>query len=374
MTRVLHVQKVSGISGSEAHLLSLLPALRSRGWDARMIVLHEGEPGAREFADALRASDVPVESWRMHFDLDPTVPLRLVQRLAVRRPEIVHTHLVHADVLGLPAAALARVPGRVSTKHGFNEFRSNPAVARADRLAARFAHRQIAISQGLANYLGTVEGFGADAFTVVHYGIDPGTEPTEPREPTRLAAVGRLIPIKGFDVLLRAFALARDDVPELTLEIAGAGPLEQELRAGAPAGVTFLGRVSPISEVYERGAIVVVPSRGEGFGMVALEAAERGRAAIVSDVGGLPEIVADGETGVVVPPEDAAALARAIASLVRDPELVRTYGAAARRRALAQFSAEAAVDGVERVYRHLLNSRSTAAAASSASTKSNDTR
>ncbi|MGH7623680.1 MAG: glycosyltransferase, partial [Gemmatimonadaceae bacterium] len=281
---------------------------------------------------------------------------------------------VHADVLGLPAAALARVPARVSTKHGFNEFRSNPAVARADRLAARFAHCQIAISHGLASYLGAVEGFGADAFTVVHYGIDHGAEPVPPREPARLAAVGRLIPIKGFDVLLRAFALARDEVPDLMLEIAGAGPLDAELRAGAPEGVTFLGRVTPIAEVYERNAIVVVPSRGDGFGMVALEAAERGRATIVSNVGGLPEIVADGMTGVVVPPGDVAALARAIVSLVRDPELVRSYGAAARHRALAQFSAEAAVDGVERVYRHLLSTRSSTAAASSASTKSNDTR
>ena len=370
MTDVLHVQKVSGISGSEAHLLSLLPRLRRRNWDARMLVLHEGEPGAREFVDAMRAHDVPTEAWRMRFDLDPTVPARLLRR----RATIVHTHLVHADVLGLPAAALARVPARVSTKHGFNEFRSSRLVARADRAAARLAHRQIAISHGLARYLAQTEGFDEDDFTVVHYGIEAGAEPPPPSVPTRLAAVGRLIPIKGFDLLLRAFALARAELPELTLEIAGAGSLDAELRASAPGGVTFLGRVSPVADVYERNAIVVVPSRGEGFGMVALEAAERGRATIVSDVGGLPEIVADGETGTVVPTEDVEALARAIVTLVSDEELVRAYGAAARRRALDQFSAESAADGVERVYRDLLKSRSIAAPASSASTKSNEMR
>lgn len=367
MTQVLHVQKVSGISGSEAHLLSLLPRLRRRGWDARMIVLHEGEPGAVEFAAALRAADVPVEAWRIRLDLDPTVPLRLLGR----RPGILHTHLVHADVLGLPAGALARVPVRVSTKHGFNEFRSSRLVALADRAAARCAHRQIAISAGLARYLERTEGFAPGTFTVVHYGIEPGDEPPPPPAAPRLAAVGRLIPIKGLDVLLRAFAQARTEVPELTLELAGAGPLAAELRAAAPEGVTFLGRVAPVAPVYERNAIVVVPSRGEGFGMVALEAAERGRAAIVSDVGGLPEIVAHGETGTVVPAEDAGALARAIVELARDPERVRAYGAAARRRALAQFSADAAADGVERVYRELWSARSSAAAASSASTKSN---
>jgi glycosyltransferase involved in cell wall biosynthesis len=367
---VLHVQKVSGISGSEAHLLSLLPLLRDRGWDARMIVLHEGEPGAREFIAALQERDVPVEAWRMRLDLDPTVSARLVRR----RAAIVHTHLVHADLLALPAAALARVPIRVSTKHGFNEFRGHRLIAAADRTVARLAHAQIAISQGLADYLAATEGFARDAFRVVHYGIAPGPEPPPPPEPTRLAAVGRLIPIKGLDVLLTAFASARAEVPELTLEVAGAGPLEAELRAAAPDGVTFLGRVAPATEVYERNAVVVVPSRGEGFGMVALEAAERGRAAVVSGVGGLPEIVADGETGIVIPPEDAAALARALVTLARDEQLVHSYGSAARRRALESFSEDAAADGVDAVYRDLLSARSTAAAASSARTKSNDTR
>ncbi len=368
--KVVHVQKVSGVSGSEAHLLSLLPRLRSRGWDARMLVLHEGEPGAREFVEAMRAQEVPTETARMRFDLDPTAPIRLVRS----RATIVHTHLVHADVLGLPVAALARVPVRVSTKHGFNEFRSSRAIAAADRAAGRFAHRQIAISRGLARYLADTEGFREDDFTVVHYGIEPGPEPPPPPASLRLAAVGRLIPIKGFDLLLRAFGRARDRLPALTLEIAGAGPLDAELRANAPDGVTFLGRVSPATEVYERNAIVIVPSRGEGFGMVALEAAERGRPAIVTAVGGLPEIVADAETGAVVPPEDIELLARAIVTLAGDEELVRSYGAAARRRALDQFSAEAAADGVELVYRDLLNKRSMAAPASMTSKKSNGTR
>jgi glycosyltransferase involved in cell wall biosynthesis len=366
----VHVQKVSGVSGSEAHLLSLLPGLRDGGFDASMLVLHENEPGAHEFIERMRAAGVPTEAWRMRFDLDPRVPARL----ALRRPDILHTHLVHADVLALPAGALARVPVRISTKHGFNEFRDRRAIAVADRAAARCAHRQIAISAGLARYLSETEGFAPDAFTVVHYGIEPGPEPPPPPDAPRLVAVGRLIPIKGFDLLLRAFADARQEVPELTLELAGAGPLETELRAAAPDGVVLLGRVSPPAPLYERNAIAVVPSRGEGFGMVALEAAERGRAAIVSDVGGLPEIVAAGETGLVVPAEDIAALTRAIVELARDPERVRALGAAARRRALAQFSESAATDGVVRVYREELKRRSAAADASRTSRKSNGTR
>jgi len=166
-----------------------------------------------------------------------------------------------------------------------------------------------------------------------------------------------LIEIKGFDVLLRAFAIARRDVPQLTLELAGAGPLQERLSASAPDGVTFLGRVSDVAPCYERSSILVAPSRGEGFGLVALEAAERGRAAIVSDVGGLPEIVADGETGLVVPAGDERALAESIVALTRDPVRVRAMGAAARRRAVEEFSAEAAAAGVEAVYRQELDRR-----------------
>jgi glycosyltransferase involved in cell wall biosynthesis len=364
------VQKVSGVSGSEAHLLSLLPRLRARGFDASMLVLHENEPGAEEFVDRMRAQEVPTETWRMLFDLDPSVPARL----ALRRPDVLHTHLVHADVLGLPAGALARVPVRISTKHGFNEFRASRAIAIADRTVARLAHRQIAISAGLADYLAATEGFDRAAFTVVHYGIEPGAEPPPPPEAPRLLAVGRLIPIKGFDVLLRAFAAARSELPELTLEIAGAGPAEAELRAAAPEGVTFLGRVGDVAALYERSLVVVVPSRGEGFGMVALEAAERGRAAIVSNVGGLPEIVAEGETGLVVPREDAAALARAIVELARDPARAAALGAAARQRAVTSFSAEVAADGVADLYRQELSNRSMVETASSTSRKSNGTR
>src|SRR5207245_6694697 len=122
--KVLHMQKVAGISGSEAHLLSLLPRLRERGWDVRLLMLHEHEPGAWDFARELTARGVPLDAIPLGADVDPLAFVRLVSYLARHRPQILHTHLVHADVYGQLAGTLAGIPLRVSTKHGFNEFRA----------------------------------------------------------------------------------------------------------------------------------------------------------------------------------------------------------------------------------------------------------
>src|SRR5436190_12662944 len=170
---VLHLQKVAGISGSEAHLLSLLPALRARGWDVRLLMLHEHEPGAWRFADALRARGVPLDAIPLARDVDPVAFLRLTGYLMRYRPTILHTHLVHADVYGQLAGTFAGIPLRFSTKHGFNEFREGRMFGLTDRAVASVANVHVAISRGLARYLAETEGFGEEEFEIVHYGIAP---------------------------------------------------------------------------------------------------------------------------------------------------------------------------------------------------------
>ena len=353
---VLHVQKVAGISGSEAHLLQLLPDLRKRGWDARFLMLHEEEPGAWEFAEELRARGVPLDDVRLRADVDPVAFGEVTAYLARHRPRILHTHLVHADVYGQLAGSVARVPLRLSTKHGFNEFREGRWFGFADRSVGSLAHVHIAISRGLAQYLADTEGFDEENFEIVHYGISSNgaATPYSGSEP-RLLCVGRLIPIKGHLVLLRALAQARARVPDVTLDLAGRGPLGPALEAyaaelGLGDAVRFLGFVSPVQAAIEDAAAVVVPSVGEGFGMVALEAMERARPVIASAVGGLPEIVADGETGIVVPPADAEALADAIVALAADLPRAAAMGSAGRSRALAEFTPERCVERVEELY------------------------
>ena len=352
---ILHVQKVAGISGSETHLLSLLPRLRERGWNTRMLMLHQYEPGAREFAQELRSRGVPLDAFALRADVDPVAFLRLVGHFVRDRPALLHTHLVHADAYGQPAGTLARVPVRVSTKHGFNEFREARAFALADRGLAQLAHAQVAVSHGLARYLAETEGFAEESFEIVHYGVAAGAAVPPYDGSPRLLTAGRLIPIKGHILLLRAFAAALEQVPELELHIAGRGPLEPALRALASelrlrGRIRFLGQVVPIQHALERASIVVVPSLGEGFGMIALEAMERARPVIAAAVGGLLDLVQDGETGLLVQPGAAEPLARAIVELAADPAKAARLGEAGRRRALSEFPEARAVERIERLY------------------------
>jgi glycosyltransferase involved in cell wall biosynthesis len=387
---VLHMQKVAGISGSEAHLLQLLPDMKRRGWDIRFLMLHEHEPGAWEFARELEAGGVPVESVAMHADVDPGTFVRVLAYLIRHRPTILHTHLVHADAYGQTAGTLAGVPVRLSTKHGFNEFREGRIFALGDRTLGALAHRQIAISRGLARYLAETEGFPEPDFEIVHYGIAAGPEP-KPYEGNelRFLCVGRLIPIKGHVVLLRAFRRVLDEYPEARLDIAGRGTLEHGLKdlareLGLSHAVRFLGHMTPIQRSIEDSFAVVVPSLGEGFGMVALEAMERARPVIAASIGGLEDLVRDGETGLLVPPGEAEPLAAAMLELAADPARAAALGRAARARALERFPEDRCTERTEEVYRFWLNgrlngalgngTRSIAAAASSASTKSHGTR
>jgi glycosyltransferase involved in cell wall biosynthesis len=360
---VLHVQKVAGISGSEAHLLQLLPALKSRGWDIRFLMLHEQEPGAWEFARALEAGGVPVDGIEMKTDVDPGTFARVLTYLVNHRPTILHTHLVHADAYGQTAGTVAGVPVRLSTKHGFNEFREGRIFALGDRTIGALAHRQIAISRGLARYLSETEGFVEPDFEIVHYGIAAGAEP-EPYagEAPRFLCIGRLIPIKGHVVLLRAFRQVLDVRSDATLDIAGRGVLEHGLKdlsreLGLNGSVRFLGHVTPVQRAVEQSLAVVVPSLGEGFGMVALEAMERARPVIAASIGGLEDLVRDGETGLLVPPGESGALAEAMLAMAADPALAVAMGREARRRAIERFPEARCTERTEEVYRHWLEVR-----------------
>jgi glycosyltransferase involved in cell wall biosynthesis len=332
----MHVHRIRGIGGSERHLLTLLPALAELGVDVTMVGLDDPEWNATDFYDALRVPAVRLRSAR---DVDPLLLARLTRTL---NADVVHTHLVHADLYGGLAAKL-RGERLVSTKHNDDPFRLG-RFRHVERGLTRIADRVIAITESLRRF--TVERVGVPTrkVEVIHYGLDAppepwGENPPDPVPPdaTVLVAVCRLVEQKGIDVALRALA----ELPDTYLVVLGEGQERARLEAlarelGVGNRVYLPGRVPDVAAWLQRASVLVHPVRWEGFGLALLEAMLSGLPVVASRVSSVPEIVVDGETGLLVPPDDPQALAQGIRTALANPQ----YGEAGRARAHAEFSVE----------------------------------
>jgi glycosyltransferase involved in cell wall biosynthesis len=337
--KVLHVHRIGGIGGSERHLLTLLPALAERGVDVRFLGLDDPSRAPDPFYEALA---VPYERLAAPRDVDPALALRV--RRAVRSADLVHTHLVHADVYG--AFGARRL---VSTKHNDDPFRAG-AFRFVERALAHRASRVIAITQALARFQIERVGLPADKVEVIHYGLDDlpqawGANPPDPVPPGArvLLCVCRLEPQKGVDVAIRALA----DIPDAHLVVLGEGPQRAELEQLAGDRVHLLGRVPDVAAWLRRADVLVHPARWEGFGLALLEAMLASLPVVATRVSSIPEIVVDGETGLLAPPDDASALAAAVNRVLADPG---GFGERGRARAQAEFSVAEMTDRTLAVY------------------------
>jgi glycosyltransferase involved in cell wall biosynthesis len=347
--KVLHVQRIGGIGGSERHVLELLPALRGRGLDVSFLGLDDTNAAAPgSFYDALSERGVPFDRLECPRDADPLLARRV--RAAVKRAgaELVHTHLVHADVYGA-VAVLGSRSTLVSTKHNDDPFRSG-RFRHLERLLTRRASRVVCITGALARFNREVVGLPAEKLRVVHYGLDAPPEPWGPPggpelpdDAPVLVAVCRLVPQKGVDVAIEALVRIRERHPGARLVVLGEGPLRGELsalasRVGVEDAVSLPGRVGDVAWWLRRATLVVHAARWEGFGLALLEAMLCSRPVVASGVSAVPEIVVDGETGLLVQPDDPGALAEAVAALLDDPARAAALGEAGRERALTEFS------------------------------------
>jgi glycosyltransferase involved in cell wall biosynthesis len=303
---------------------------------------------------------------------------RLTRRLRQGRYDIVHTHTSKAGLLGRLAAERAGVPIVVHTPHG-NVFHGyfNPILTRLfvwmERHGARRTGRIIELTAGgIEEHLN--EGIGQrDQYTVIFSGIDihPFDAAIENREATRAArgiapedvligGVGRLEPVKGFTYFVEAAKAIAAKAPEARFLHAGAGSQAAKLReAAGPLGerFQFAGLREDVPELMAAMDILVAPSVNEGMGRVLLEAGAAAVPAVASRVGGIPDIVDDDETGLLVPPRDAAAIAGAVLELIRAPERRRLMGATARAKVAPHYSLESMVERIEALYEELIDEK-----------------
>ena len=366
--RVAHIHRIGGIGGSERHLLTLLPALAARGIGVRMIGLDNPAAAPDPFYADLERHGVEYHRIPCPRDLDPMLARRVRRTVKALRPDIVHTHLVHADVYGSLGARGSRAT-LVTTKHNDDPFRRG-AFRHVERLITRRAARVICITGALARFCVESVGLPEEKVSVVHYGLDDPPAawdgpagPHLPDDARVLVAVCRLDDQKGLDVAIAALAQVRERHPGTVLVVLGEGPLRDELTARARrhdvADALFLpGRVGDVTRWLRRAEVVVHPARWEGFGLALLEAMLCARPLVASSVSAIPEIVVDGGTGLLVPPDDVAALAGAITELLDDPDRAARLGAAGLERAHALFSVAAMTEKTLAVYRAVLASPS----------------
>jgi glycosyltransferase involved in cell wall biosynthesis len=344
--KVLHIHRIGGIGGSERHLLTLLPALAERGVDVRFLGLDDPSRAPEPFYEALA---VPFARLPAAHDIDPRLAWQVGRE--TRRADLVHTHLVHADVYG--ALGARRL---VSTKHNDDPFRAG-AFRFVERALARRASKVIAITEALARFQVERVGLPAGKVAVVHYGLDElpeawGSNPSDHLRPDArvLLAVCRLERQKGVDVAIRALPTIRARYPQAELVVLGEGAeraaLEQ-LASTLEVPVHLPGRVPDVAAWLRRADLLVHPARWEGFGLALLEAMLASKPIVATKVSSIPEIVADGQTGLLVAPDDAAALAAAVTRLLDNPG---GYGEAGRKRAQSQFSVAGMADRTLALY------------------------
>jgi glycogen(starch) synthase len=221
----------------------------------------------------------------------------------------------------------------------------------------------VANSQAMLDDVAQLDPTSTVRSSVIHEARRAPDEPPAPLpfDPPVVLGYGRVERDKGFDVAIAGFARARGEVPEARMVIAGDGSARPGLEAqarelGVEEAVEFRGWVAPerVPQLINQATVVVVPSRWrEAFGLVAVEAALMERPVLATRVGGLEEVVADGETGVLVRNEDDRALARALVGLLRDRERASAMGRAGRGRALRKFDFDAHVEAYERLYARL---------------------
>jgi glycosyltransferase involved in cell wall biosynthesis len=275
---------------------------------------------------------------------------RLVDAFAALAPDLVVLHGFGAYSYGVIAARLAGVRGVVRVEHSPELY--GPHYALVSALTASRTDGTILVSRHLERYL-QERGTRLPRPAVVYNGIDPA--PFEAiarpslggREPV-LLMVARLDVAKDHATLVDALALLRDRGRQVRLRLAGDGPLRADIesrvrRHRLESQVELLGYRDDLVALHDQCDVVVLSTHFEGFGLALVEAMAAGRPVIATDVAAVPEVVADGRQGLLVPPRDPAALAAAIARLLDDPEEARAMGQRGRARVRERFTLDASV-------------------------------
>ncbi len=374
-----------GIAGVERTAVDLAREFKARGWATQLVFAQpvDGEPTRLAVPGRTAAEERTIllewcRTQGVEAETSPTLHgayatlswqdvLNLRRFVAAHKPDIVNiqcgsNHVALKDVIAVRLAGLARLVVSIHHPDPWGEdIRRRTNTGRASRLC----HALVAPSRATRDLLLEAD-VSARKIRIVPSGV-----PVPTRLPSRadararldippdafvISSIARLVPHKSIDCLIEATARVPDPRGELRVVVAGDGPERADLEDLAAARLgpraVFLGRIpdETVPDVYAASDLFCLPSQLEGFGLVYVEAAYRGVPSIGAKVGGVPDVILDGETGLLVPPGDPDALATAIARLRDDPALRARMGEAARTRAYAEFTVERMAERYAKVY------------------------
>lgn len=374
--KILRVITRLNIGGPARQALMLHRALAERGHECELV---SGAPQAEEGAFPPPAEHYTlVKALRRETDFlaDARAIQALTHIMRSLEPDIVHTHTTTAGGLGRIAARRAKVPVVVHTFHGhvLSGYLSGPqtrALTAAERFLARRTDALISVSTRVRDELLALGIGRPEQWRVVPLGLELGELLNGPQETAAARAalglpvegplvgiVGRLAAIKDHETFLAMASRLAASRPDVSFVVAGDGALRESLETKARQlvgdRVRFLGWVTDLPTLYGALDVVALTSRNEGTPVALIEAGAAAKPVVATDVGGVAEVVRDGETGFVVPPGDVEALADRVGKVLDEPETARTLGLAGRAWVRERFSAERLVEDLAFLYEDLL--------------------
>jgi glycosyltransferase involved in cell wall biosynthesis len=343
--------------GTERQMIELLRRLDRRRWTVHLACFEKTGAWFGRAAEAAASVAVfPVTSLR-----NASIAVHLVRFSRWCREQsiaVVHTTEMPSNIFGLPGAALARVPVRIGSRREINRGRTRRDIA-TQRAAYCFAHTIVANSRAAADRL-LLERVPSRKVTIIPNGLDLDLDVLKggaaPRSTLRtIVVVANLRAEKGHDVLIDAAADVLRRFPDARFEIVGTGPERDRLLARSQArqvahAFFFLGHREDVTARLMAADIFVLPSRSEAFPNAVLEAMAAGLPIVASGVGGIPELVDNGRTGLLVSPGDSKDLADRLCELMADPAQAARLGEAARSEARSRYSFDRMVAAFEGLY------------------------
>jgi glycosyltransferase involved in cell wall biosynthesis len=379
--KVLHVITRLSVGGAPQNLLAIAGGLDGNRYEVS-VVCGTGDPSEGSLMDRASSMGIPVRVVRgLQREIAPLKDAltfwRLLRLIRGGRYQIVHTHISKAGVLGRLAARAAGVPVIVHTYHG-DVFRSyfSPLKSRAllafEQAAAAVSDRLIEVSGATLERHAAYGVARPDRFAVIPNGIDlaPFTPPDAREARARLGlppdapvvgTVAMLVPVKRIDVLLAAMETVVRRLPGALLVIVGDGNQRTRLEGRAAATlsgrVRFLGLRENVQDLLPAFDAFALSSDDEGLPTSVMEAMAAGLPVVATAVGGVPEVVEHGQSGLLVPRQDIEALAEALVSLLEAPDRARAMGLRGRQIARERFDVRRLVARVDALYRELLREK-----------------